>query len=231
MLADVSSAIQALRSASTIEEVRQIAHEAFVGYGFDGYICVTVPIGENDERVFILYAGWPHEWMERYAEQNYRQTDPALKHVGRADVPFLSLSAPADPQDSIAAQIRREKIELGLEFELALPVQVESLRGGVFLKGSEHIAKTANHNELQLIAMTLFSVAYEFSKVGFNPLTKREVEMLEWAAKGKTTDEIAKILGVAPRTVNTHFENSGRKLDTRNRLHTVASALRLKLIR
>lgn len=232
MLTDVSTAVQALQVASKIEDVQHIAHKAFTGYGFEGYICVTVPLNAADDRLFILYSGWPHTWMEHYIKQGYRRYDPTLKHVANTDVPFLSLDAPSDLDDALTRKIRKEKIAHGLEFELAIPVQAENrLRGGVFLRGTEHTARNANRHELQLIAMTLFSVAYAFSKAGVNPLTRREIEMLEWAAKGKTTDEIAKILGLTPRTVNTHFENSMRKLGTENRLHTVVSAMRLKLIR
>ncbi|MCW1924500.1 helix-turn-helix transcriptional regulator [Luteolibacter arcticus] len=49
------------------------------------------------------------------------------------------------------------------------------------------------------------------------PLTKRESEVWEWIRRGKTTPEIAVILGCAPRTVETHVGNLYRKIGVRDR--------------
>ena len=50
------------------------------------------------------------------------------------------------------------------------------------------------------------------------------------AQTGVTSADIATILGVSTRTVNQHFENAGRKLGTLNRVHSVATAIRMSLI-
>ena len=47
---------------------------------------------------------------------------------------------------------------------------------------------------------------------------------------GHTTPEIAQMLGLSDRTVNQHIENVSYKFGTKNRLHTVASLLRLNLL-
>lgn len=46
-------------------------------------------------------------------------------------------------------------------------------------------------------------------------LTPRELQVLTLVAEGRTSREIAVILRVAPRTVETHREHIGRKLGTR----------------
>jgi len=56
-------------------------------------------------------------------------------------------------------------------------------------------------------------------------LSQRETECLRWAAWGKTSWEIARILGVAERTVNFHLQNACRKLQACNRRAAVAVAL------
>lgn len=232
MLADVSAIVLALQSASVIEDVRQIAHRAFADYGFDGFMCITVPLAPDSAQLFVLHSNWPPQWMNYYIERGYQQNDPALKHVSETDEPFLSRDVPGMANDPIEAEIRAEKKAIGLEFELAIPVQIETdLRGGVFLYGPEEVTRKANRHELQLIAMALFAVAHQFSTVGTNPLTNRELEMLRWASEGKTTGVIAKIAGLTPRTVNTHFENAARKLGTENRLHTVVVAMKMKLLK
>ncbi len=56
-------------------------------------------------------------------------------------------------------------------------------------------------------------------------LTRREIECLHWAAQGKSSGEIAIILGLTPRGINFHFESARRKLNANNRTHAVAIAV------
>ncbi|NLS12975.1 transcriptional regulator [Vibrio sp. SM6] len=56
-------------------------------------------------------------------------------------------------------------------------------------------------------------------------LTRREVEMLKWAADGKTTFEIAMILNISQKTVEFHHGNAMRKFGTPNITATVVKAM------
>jgi DNA-binding response OmpR family regulator len=55
-------------------------------------------------------------------------------------------------------------------------------------------------------------------------LAKREVETLTWAARGKTSAEIAQILGLSKRTVDFHIDNARSKLGVATRIQAVAKA-------
>lgn len=57
-------------------------------------------------------------------------------------------------------------------------------------------------------------------------LTLRESEVLVWLARGKSNSEIAQILDISPRTINTHLVQIFRKLGVENR--TSAAILALK---
>jgi DNA-binding CsgD family transcriptional regulator len=48
-------------------------------------------------------------------------------------------------------------------------------------------------------------------------LTRREAEVLAWAALGKANAEIAAVLGTSPLTVKKHLERVFRKLGVENR--------------
>lgn len=58
-------------------------------------------------------------------------------------------------------------------------------------------------------------------------LTRREVECLRWASRGKTNEEIALILDVTRSTVRFHIRNASEKLDAVNRDQTVYRAAQL----
>jgi DNA-binding CsgD family transcriptional regulator len=56
------------------------------------------------------------------------------------------------------------------------------------------------------------------------PISDREHECLRWAAAGKTTAEVAAILGLSQETVRVYFKRVMRKLDATNRTQAVARA-------
>jgi DNA-binding CsgD family transcriptional regulator len=60
--------------------------------------------------------------------------------------------------------------------------------------------------------------------LAFPNLTARELESALWLCEGKSNPEIAKILGVSPKTVEKHLENLFGKLNVETRL---AASLRL----
>lgn len=61
-------------------------------------------------------------------------------------------------------------------------------------------------------------------------LTGRELEVLKWAAYGKTSREISEILIISVNTVNFHMKNAMSKLETVNKTATVARASMLGLL-
>jgi LuxR family transcriptional regulator, quorum-sensing system regulator BjaR1 len=61
-------------------------------------------------------------------------------------------------------------------------------------------------------------------------LTLRERRVLTWAAQGKSSWEVGKILGISLRAVDGSMSSVIRKLGAANRTHAVAIALRNKLI-
>jgi DNA-binding response OmpR family regulator len=61
-------------------------------------------------------------------------------------------------------------------------------------------------------------------------LNDREVETLTWAARGKTSAEIAQILGLSKRTVDFHIDNARTKLGAATRVEAAIKAATGKLI-
>jgi DNA-binding NarL/FixJ family response regulator len=55
-------------------------------------------------------------------------------------------------------------------------------------------------------------------------LSDREVECLTWAARGKTSNEIAQIIGSIKRNVDFHIETACRKLNVSTRIQAAVKA-------
>jgi DNA-binding response OmpR family regulator len=61
-------------------------------------------------------------------------------------------------------------------------------------------------------------------------LNDREVEVLTWVARGKTSLEIAQIIGLSKRTVDFHIDNARTKLGAATRTEAVIKATTGRLI-
>ena len=61
-------------------------------------------------------------------------------------------------------------------------------------------------------------------------LSEREVETLTWAARGKTSAEIARILDLTKRTVDFHIDNARLKLGVATRIQAAIKATSCRLI-
>lgn len=61
-------------------------------------------------------------------------------------------------------------------------------------------------------------------------LNDREVEVLTWVARGKTSLEIAEILGLTKRTIDFHIDNARDKLGAATRTEAVLKAATGRLI-
>jgi DNA-binding NarL/FixJ family response regulator len=62
------------------------------------------------------------------------------------------------------------------------------------------------------------------------PLTPRELEVLTLMSHGRSNNEIARELHIAPRTTKVHVQNILGKLGATNRTEAVSIAARRKLI-
>jgi DNA-binding CsgD family transcriptional regulator len=61
-------------------------------------------------------------------------------------------------------------------------------------------------------------------------LNDREIEVLTWVARGKTSIEIAQILGLTKRTVDFHTDNARAKLGAATRTEAAIKATTGRLI-
>jgi DNA-binding NarL/FixJ family response regulator len=88
--------------------------------------------------------------------------------------------------------------------------------------------------DFELLATIIAARLAGVARTGLRPktaaLNDREVEVLTWVARGKTSMEIAKILGLTKRTVDFHTDNARTKLGAATRTEAVLKAATGRLI-
>lgn len=107
----------------------------------------------------------------------------------------------------------------------------ESQLKGRQLGADDYVTKPIDFEILALvIANRLGRIARDEVWVKLLALTNREIETLTWAARGKTSEEIATILGLRKRTVDFHLDNARNKLGAETRVQAVVKAASSGLI-
>ncbi len=119
-------------------------------------------------------------------------------------MPFVFLTALADRDNELKGR------RLGADDYVTKPIDFDVLEAIIRARLS-HVAR----NEIWPKEVTL---------------NAREVEALTWAARGKTSAEIAQIMGLAKRTIDFHIDNARAKLDVATRIEAAIKAAKGRLI-
>lgn len=180
----------------------------------------------------IIITSAPSDLIRRYDETGLFERSPlmsALNGVGapfqcRLDEPFKACS----PEQQLA--LDNFSAEFSLDNCFITPVYHRDYGpAAVCFLGKR---KQMNFNEVANLAMVSQLAHQKLRRVSAqpdkadSPLTERERECLVWTSSGKTSVEIARILGLSEHTVNHYLNNAARKLDAVNRTQAVALAIR-----
>jgi DNA-binding response OmpR family regulator len=115
-------------------------------------------------------------------------------------------------------------------FLTALTDRDNELRGRR-LGADDYVTKPIDFDVLETILRArLTRVAREEVWPRDVDLSQRELDVLTWSARGKTSDEIAGILDLSKRTVDFHMDNARAKLGVATRIQAVVKAIAGKLI-
>src|SRR5579871_1058086 len=99
------------------------------------------------------------------------------------------------------------------------------------LGADDYVTKPIDFDRLDaIIAARLAGVARNEIWAKQIELNDREAETLTWAARGKTSAEIAQIMGLSKRTVDFHIDNAREKLGASTRVEAAIKAATSRLI-
>lgn len=225
-----------LERAVTPDEVARLLVDAFARYGVSYIMAGIVPAPGLPPRRHagnVLASTMPDEWARRYVTQGYARHDPTVRRLCTSATPFDWSTV--QPDTPVAGRIMHEAGDFGIRAGITVPfVMLDGEPGGISVSGprieidpAERVAVNlvATYAVGQLLLMSSRTTAREPVR-----LSPREREALQWAAEGKTDIEIGLVMGITAAGVDYHLRSARSKLDTVNRAHTVAQALRAGLI-
>lgn len=117
---------------------------------------------------------------------------------------------------------------------LVLPVSADSVYSGIFVFTGPELR--FDRDELLDLHRQCFEMFLRIAQLkssstsSASSISKRELECLRLTAAGRTSEDIARILGLSVHTANQYLTTAASKLDAVNRTHAVTKAIRLGLI-
>jgi len=181
-----------------------------------------------------VITNWPAELMSLFDREGMMQTSPVLRKLRSSTLPFTFDLETVGP-DRSGPLARSVFGRFGVVRGAYFPVHdMSGARGAVSFAGEGPLFSRQQMMEMMYISVHIFERLAEIRNLDVRAtdmLTEREIDCLNWTAAGKTSAEIADILGLSEHTVNHYLNRAAKKLDTVNRTQAVAKALRVGLIK
>ncbi|WP_192178599.1 LuxR family transcriptional regulator [Mesorhizobium amorphae] len=206
----------------------------WISYGSltpDQRISKPVP---RDPEVMLNY---PDEWQERYFEMSYDRIDPIIK-TGRKRAGAFRWSEVYNDASTTEDERRvfDEAATFGLRSGISVPLHGPDGNFAImsFAQPRDREFQNRTVTYLELAAFHFHMRVAKFANSSGSEeapdLSLRERECILWTARGKSSWEIGKILGISVNTVNFHIKNVMRKMDTASRTVAAIKAVNFGII-
>lgn len=212
-----------------LSELEECANSNYIGDGLDaarryvgaaGYLLLR---GEGSDDV-VISSNWPYDLAKSFGQNvlnDYFSVGQLPEKIQAFEPEFLDIE---------------EKIKVPAGFSNSVCVMPVTCGDSYYVLSFLFREKASySYDRLRDAA---FASAYHFVEFEggmsegqqHNELTEREIECLSWISQGKTSDEIALIIGISRNTVNNYITSIMNKTATKSRAEAVAEAVRSELI-
>lgn len=232
---DVVAEIATFKTQFDVFRVMKRVTEA---YGARAFMVMNIPSPTSlDIASNSIITNWPADLLTAYDKVALLNQSVVVQRLRQSTAPLvfeieeLSKAAAGNIGESAQAMFRRFNLVRGAYFPVH---EASGIRGAVSFSGDRSAFTFLEMMELSYLSIHVFNHLAEIrnrdSRVT-ETLTDREIDCLNWTAAGKTSVEIAEILGLSEHTINHYLNRATKKLDTVNRTQAVAKALRIGLIK
>ncbi|GGE03590.1 LuxR family transcriptional regulator [Gemmobacter megaterium] len=242
---DLSNALahmQRIAAATTPEDLWTHLLDALADYGFDrvnyGATRQGRPgsLGNMQDAIFL--SNHPRGVMSEYFDMGFFMRTPMFRwvmtHTGACSWRWAEDERRAGrlSAEELAAQdmARRAGMIAGYSISFADPSPRNraamglSARAGLTQDNVDALWAERGNEVLTICQMMHLKMQVMPFPVQRRPLSPRQREALEWVAEGKTTQDIATIMGISPAMVEKHLRLAREVLDVDTTAHAVAKA-------
>lgn len=204
-------------------------------FGFEKFSYLGFNPPNSDKKNFVQ-STFPEDWVQHYHMQNYIYIDPVVLKAKSNLLPFMWQAKNYFSKPNLTQKkFFSEGEDFGIKRGVVIPVHAPGGEFATLALTSDESEKELNSLwrskifELHLIAIYYHAAIWSnviARKIEPTPvLTPREMQCLEWSARGKTVWETSEILSISEATVKTYLREAMGKLNTYNKTHAVSKAL------
>ncbi|MDJ0949850.1 MAG: LuxR family transcriptional regulator [Alphaproteobacteria bacterium] len=233
--------LEKIRSLDDLQAVHDALGVELNGLGFDRFAYHVLRPPSGIELGRSVLSSYPWDWLVRYKEEDYFNTDPVLGTAVDRLFPFRwDEQFPDDERSPQERQFFGEAGDFGIRDGITIPIHGPA--GGIATLNLSSELSDADlrelwarrQHDLQLIAYyahdAILRCVYASAGTRRIRLTPRERECLLWTARGKTTWEVSQVLTITENTARFHLRNAMTKLDVFSKHHAVVKAILLGII-
>jgi DNA-binding CsgD family transcriptional regulator len=237
---NVLDRFESLLRAKNLDELYVTTREVTRELGFEEFMHGMRTSASLSEPAQFVLRGSQTAWQDHYQAKGYDRVDPVINHCAKHSVPITwDDQLFAKPQ---AVKVYRDARNFGLVSGVTFPIHGPGVEVALLSlvsakpagQSTPDLAVLFTHGHLFACylheAIQNLAVRDVQAPANQKSLTEREKQCLLWAAVGKTSWEIAKILNISERTTVFHFTNAAAKLGAVNRRQAVVRAIALGFI-
>jgi len=228
-----------IAQAKNLQELWRIVRRYYRLRGFRAiaYFLPRQPKMARSHEMDIYQQGFPPAIVEAYVAVGKRRFDPVPRYALEQGRP-VRWSETWDhlKRDKNQQQVRDMLEKLGNGDGFTIPVYGPQERDAAVAIGhptSDSVLDEAPVVHLHLVAQVAHTRLCQLMQdwpEPVNPLSARELEILDWVAKGKSNGVIAELLHLSPGTVDTYLRRIYEKLGVSDRTSAAVRGIGMGLI-
>jgi LuxR family quorum-sensing system transcriptional regulator CciR len=226
----VQTFVRDVKAAESMDEIGELLSAATRAFRFDHY-ALTQRYGLRIDGAPVQLSDFPKDWVQLLDASGYWANDPVLVACQKTVTPFdwqdlpslVSLSAKQDGYMRVAA---RQGLARGWTVPIHIPGEATGLCS--FVLSTDRALPRESLPAAQYLACFAFESARRLASRGNPPmprLTKRQLECVVLAARGKSDWVSGQLLGLAPDTVHKYLESAKARFGVSSRTELVVRAL------
>jgi LuxR family transcriptional regulator, quorum-sensing system regulator CciR len=228
--ATVQGFVQDVKDADSLEEISTHLSDATRAFDFD-HFALTQRYGLRIEDSPVQLTDYPPEWVEMLGQSEYWVHDPVLAACQKTVAPFawddLGRIVNLTPKQST---YMRTAAEQGLARGWTVPIHIpgEATALCSFVLSDDRALPHESLPAAQYLACFAFEAARRLAARNTPPaprLTRRQLDCVVLAARGKSDWVTAQLLGLAPDTVHKYIESAKARYGVSSRTELVVRAL------
>jgi LuxR family transcriptional activator of bioluminescence operon len=236
---NIQSSLEAIEST---EQFFNILSDIKKEFDFDKISSCVITQNNFRNETYYYCSTQPEEWKQTYLKNQYWKIDTRIivarnqatpfQWSSRSDLAdFIVNDIMAGNWDGMTIPIHGVNHSFGLLNFTFNPKQ-KKIRCWLSYIGPfiTYLALYVITAQSSLIKRGLLSPHCAKPDKSYPMLASQQCKCLSWAAEGKTSEEIALILGISISTVNKHLDRAATLLNANNRTHAIVKALHSNLI-